>query len=254
MLLAIDIGNTNICAGVWENNHLLLTFRTDTEKNRSADEYYSAFSEHLKSNGLEFSNIDSSIVSCVVRELAEPFRLLIEHHLQTKPVFVSSEMNTGLEISYEEPGELGPDRIANSAAAFKEHCTSVIVVDFGTATTFDCISAAGEYLGGIICPGLKTSSDAMIDNTSLLPKAELKKPRDLIGKSTAECIQSGLINGHVALVEGLIDKIRSRMNEDSKVVATGGFSDLIAEESTMIDYVDKNLTLKGLKYLYEING
>ena len=254
MLLAIDIGNTNICVGVWEKNNLLLTFRTDTEKNRSADEYTSVFFEHINSNGLEFSNIDSSIVSCVVHELAEPFRLLTEQHLKTKPVFVSSEMNTGLKLLYKDPGELGPDRIANSAAAFKELGTSVIVVDFGTATTFDCISAAGEHLGGLICPGLKTSSDAMFGNTSLLPETELIKPGDLIGKSTSESIQSGLINGHVALVEGLIGKIRSQMKDDPRVVATGGLSNLIAGESAVIDYVDENLTLKGLKYLYEING
>ena len=254
MLIAIDIGNTNISTGVYEGEDLVHTFRTGTDRNKTYDLYSSVFTENLKSSNMEFNEINSAIISCVVPELSDTIEAVINQLFGIKPVFVSSNINTGLEILYKNPEELGADRIANSVAAYSEIKGASVVVDVGTATTFDCVTSDGKYLGGVICPGLKISSDALFSTTSLLPRVELEKPRNTIGKSTSESLQSGIVNGYRALVDGLIVDIKDSMSEVPTVVATGGLSGIIAKESNMIDYVDEFLTIKGLKYLYDLNG
>ena len=254
MLLAIDIGNSDIVAGIFKGDDLLSTIRITTDTNKTPEEYAVIFSDFFINNGIEISALKQSVISCVVPELSDVLMLTVEKHFNIEPLMVSSVIETGMPILYEDPNEVGADRIANSVAAYRKYSTSLIVVDFGTATTFDCISENGEYLGGAISPGISISSRALFENASKLPEVDLIKPKKVIGKNTVESIQSGIIYGYAALVDGLIEKISNHMSSKPKVIATGGLARLIANESNKIEEVDEYLTLKGLKYLREVNG
>ena len=254
MLLAIDIGNSDIVAGIFKGDDLLSTIRITTDTNKTPEEYAVIFSDFFINNGIEISALKQSVISCVVPELSDVLMLTVEKHFNIEPLMVSSVIETGMPILYEDPNEVGADRIANSVAAYRKYSTSLIVVDFGTATTFDCISENGEYLGGAISPGISISSRALFENASKLPEVDLIKPKKVIGKNTVESIQSGIIYGYAALVDGLIEKISNHMSSKPKVIATGGLARLIANESNKIEELDEYLTLKGLKYLREVNG
>jgi len=253
MLLAIDIGNTNIVGGIYRGYNLLLTIRINTNKNKTTDEYAVIFSDLIVKNGIDIINLNSSIISCVVPDLSDVFMEMVKRYFNIEPLMVSSAIKTGMPNLYDNPDEVGADRITNSVAAFREYKTGLIIVDFGTATTFDCVSSKGEYLGGVITPGIKISSDALFHKASRLPRVEFIKPKNIIGKNTVESIQSGIIYGYAALIDGLIDKISQCFDDKPKVIATGGLARFIASESKKIEEVEENLTLKGLKYLHEIN-
>ncbi len=254
MLLAIDVGNTNIVAGIYKDEVPLLTFRISTDKNKTADEYAVLLSDLIEKNGIKADSLSASIISCVVPQLYDVFIETVRRYFNMQPLMVGNDIRTGLNILYDNPDEVGADRIANSVAAFQEYKKSLIIVDFGTATTFDCVSEKGEYLGGVISPGITISSDALFHRASKLPRVEFIKPANLIGRNTVESIQSGIVYGYAALVDGLIDKISRSLGDKPKVIATGGLAGLIAQESERIEEVDNDLTLKGLLYLYKING
>jgi len=254
MLLAIDIGNTNIVAGIYKEDDLLSALKISTDHSKTSDQYATLFSDFFEKNGIDLRSLNGSIISCVVTELHDVFRDTVKKHFKIEPLMVSDDIKTGMPNLYDIPQEVGADRIANSVAAFQHYKAGLIVVDFGTATTFDCISEKGEYLGGVISPGISVSSDALSDKASKLPKVELLIPKNVIGKNTVESMQSGIIYGYTALVDGLIEKISINLNFKPKVIATGGLAKLIAGESNKIEDVDEYLTLKGLKYLHEING
>ena len=253
MLLAIDIGNTNIFAGVYKDRDLLSTVRLSTDKDKHSDEYAVLLSELIEKNGIKISELNSSVISCVVPKLSDVLAETVKKHFNIEPLMVSHFIQTGMPILYDNPEEVGADRIVNSVAAFRKYKTCLIVVDFGTATTFDCISKQGEYLGGAISPGIAVSSNALFAEAEKLPRVELIRPENVIGKNTAESMQSGIIFGYAALVDGLIDKISKSLDSKPKVIATGGFAKLIASESVKIEEVDEYLILDGLRYLHHIN-
>ncbi|MGI9533771.1 MAG: type III pantothenate kinase [Thermodesulfobacteriota bacterium] len=254
MLLAIDIGNSNIVAGIYKNDDLLSTIRISTDKNKTSGEYAALFSDLLETNSIKLNNLNSSIISCVVPQLNDVLLETLKNYFNIEPLIVSSGIKTGMPNLYDNPEEVGADRIVNSVAAYQKYKKSLIVVDFGTATTFDCISENGEYLGGIISPGITISSNALFAEASKLPRVELIKPKNVIGKNTVESMQSGIIFGYAAMVDGLIDKIINGLNCNPKIIATGGLAKLIADESKRIEEVDEFLILKGLKYLSKLNG
>ena len=254
MLLAIDIGNTNIFVGVYKDGDLLSTLRINTDKNKDSDEYGVLISELVEKNGIKTNDLDSSIISCVVPMLSGVLTETVEKYFNIKPLIVSEDIKTGMPNLYDNPEEVGADRIVNSVAAFQKYKTALIVVDFGTATTFDCVSEKGEYIGGVISPGITISSNALFAEASKLPSVELIKPKNIIGKNTVESMQAGIIYGYASLVDGLIDRMSKSLKIKPKVIATGGLAKLIASESSKIEEIDEFLTLDGLKYLHEING
>jgi len=254
MLLAIDVGNTSIAYGVFDDEDLISTFSIETNKNSTQSEFSTILSKSLNEKKINPSKINSSIISCVVPEIMDIISDTIKDLFDTLPVVVSHTSKTNMPILYDDPEEVGADRIVNSVAAYNMFKSSAVVVDFGTATTFDCISAEGEYLGGSIAPGIKISSDALSVQASKLPKVDIVKPKNVIGKNTIESMQSGIVFGYVSLVDGLIGMIKKSMGTNPVVISTGGLSKLISEDSQMIEYTDEHLSLKGLKILFKLNG
>jgi len=254
MLLAIDVGNTSIAYGVFDDEDLISTFSIETNKNSTQSEFSTILSKSLNEKKINPSKINSSIISCVVPEIMDIISDTIKDLFDTLPVVVSHTSKTNMPILYDDPEEVGADRIVNSVAAYNMFKSSAVVVDFGTATTFDCISAEGEYLGGSIAPGIKISSDALSVQASKLPKVDIIKPKNVIGKNTIESMQSGIVFGYVSLVDGLIGMIKKSMGTNPVVISTGGLSKLISEDSQMIEYTDEHLSLKGLKILFKLNG
>ena len=257
MLLAVDVGNTNIVQGVFEGDKLLVSWRLSTLHDRTADEWWVLTSRFLSSNGIEPRQIDGVVLSSVVPSLTPTMTEMISCGLGKDTLHVNVD-NAGLLIRFETPGEVGADRLVNSVAAlalYGKLNSSVIVVDFGTATTFDVISASGEYLGGIICPGLEISADALFQRAARLSRVDIKKPEKLIGKNTESSIQSGLFFGHIAMVEGIVKRLERDLKDNIQVVciATGGLASFIAAETVVIDHVDPDLTLTGLKLIWERN-
>lgn len=253
MLLAVDIGNTNIVAGIFENNSLVSSFRISTEKHKTFDEYAALFIDLIEKNNVRLCDINGSVIGCVVPRLVDVFYKTITVYLGVEPLIVSSGVPTGLKILYDNPLEVGADRIANGVAAFDRYAGSSIVVDFGTATTFDCISENAEYMGGVITPGLLISSEALFRKASRLPVVDYVKPLNVIGKNTVESIQSGLIYGYTAMIDGMIEKIMSEMRSETSIISTGGLAPLISEESRYIVDTDEHLTLKGLIKIFQLN-
>ena len=253
MVFTLDIGNTSIHAGVFDDGNLVSSFRFKTDKSTGVEYYINQFKDFINDENLNIDMVDGAILACVVPEVIEKVSRAIEDFFSITPIIVDSDSDIGMPILIDNPGELGADRIVNAFAAYKRFNKSVIVVDFGTATTLDCISDFGEYLGGVIAPGISISAEALFDRASKLPKVELKKPNNIVGKNTIECIQSGIINGSIALVDGLIDQIKNETNSNSKIIATGGFAELISQHSKTIELVDEILTLKGLNDIYFLN-
>ena len=254
MLIALDIGNTNIVIGVFSNNKLSHNFRIVTDKKENSSDLKNNIEELLVKNKIDISLINGAILSSVVPSLTTiTFDVIIEL-FGFEPIVVDHNIISNMPILIDYPEELGSDRIVNSVGAFSKYKKSLIVIDFGTATTFDCISSKCEYLGGVIAPGLEISSKALSKSASKLPVVELKRPRAVIGKNTVDCMQSGLIHGYSSLVDGMGKKLESEMSDKPYVLATGGLADLIASETDCIMSVDNNLTLDGLKILYELNS
>jgi type III pantothenate kinase len=253
VLFVIDAGNTNIVLGAYRGDELVENWRIGTKKGRTADEYGILIRELLKVSGLDHKEIRDIILSSVVPPLDSVIIEMSKKYFNVKPQIVGPGLKCGIPILYENPKEVGADRIVNAVAAVKRYKGPIIVVDFGTATTFDLITAKGEYNGGVIAPGIGISIEALFEKASKLPKVDLVKPKKIIGKNTSESIQSGIIYGYVGLVEGIVAKMKEEAGVKAMVVATGGLAPLIAAETSSIDEVIEKLTLEGLKEIFELN-
>lgn len=256
MLLVIDVGNTNIVFGLFRDKELVFDWRIASDVGRTSDEYGLLFDQVFNHNKISIDDIGDVIISSVVPTLMHTLSASAVKYLNRQPIIVEPGVKTGMNINYDNPKEVGADRIVNAVAAFEKYGGPVIIVDFGTANTFCYVNKEGDYCGGIISPGIKISAEALFLKTAKLPKVELVKPDNIIGKNTVNSIQSGLVFGYIGMVDFIIERMIHEIGCDEKeikVVATGGFSTLISSESKYIKIIDKMLTLDGLQIVYERN-
>ena len=254
MLLVFDVGNTNIVLGIYEDKELIKHFRISTDKNKTSDEYGILISSLFNHDKIDITKINDIIISSVVPNIMYSLENFCIKYLNIKPKVVGPGIKTGLNIKYDNPKQVGADRIVNAVSGIEKYGYPLIIVDFGTATTFCAISEKGEYLGGTISPGIKISSDALFERASKLPRVELTKPGMTICKNTVSAMQSGIIYGYVGLVEKVVTMMKKELNQENiKVIATGGLANLIASETDIIDTVDNLLTLDGLRIIHEKN-
>ena len=252
MLLALDIGNTNTTIGVFRDAELIMDFRLTTNINQTMDEYGILVRNLLSLQGIDYREVKNIIVSCVVPPLDSIIYFMSLNYFKIKPLFVKPGIKTGLALNVESPSEVGADRIVDCVAAINKFKPPLIVVDFGTATTFDAINERNEFLGGAIAPGLKISAFSLFEKAAKLPEVEIRKPKAAIGRNTVTNIQSGLFFGYVGLVSEILKRMLDEL-PDAKVVATGGLAKVIAKECKFIDIIDEKLTLEGLRILFEKN-
>jgi type III pantothenate kinase len=254
MLFCMDIGNTNIVLGVTDGDRILHHWRIRTEKETTADELGILVGTLFQWNGISFEDIQNTIVSCVVPPLLNTVEDFSRRYFHVKPMVVGPGIKTGMPIKYDNPREVGADRIVNAVAAYEKYGTSLIVVDFGTATTFDCISKEGAYMGGAIAPGVLISCEALFQEASKLPRVEIfTRPKTVIAKDTVSSMNAGIIFGYAGLVDGIVNRIKKESGEASMVIATGGLAPLISEVSETIHHVEEFLTLQGLIILFNRN-
>jgi len=253
MLLVIDIGNTDTTLGVFEGEELRATWHMATSIHRMVDEYAALLLNLLHHRGLDASDIKEVALCSVVPPLIATFDELCQRYFHISPLVVGTGVKTGVRIRMDNPREVGADRIVNAAAAHHLYGGPIIITDLGTATTFDTISKEGDYLGGAIAPGIVTAAEALFTQAAMLPRVELVHPKRAIGTSTIAAMQSGIIFGYVGLIEGMVARIQQELGEKAKVVATGGCAELIAKETSVIDIVNLDLTLIGLRLIYLMN-
>jgi type III pantothenate kinase len=253
LIFVFDVGNTNIVLGVYEKDVLKYHWRIETHRNRTEDEFGMIIKSLFENSGLSFSDIDGIIISSVVPPIMFALERMCQKYFHVKPLVVGSEINTGLNIKYENPREVGADRIVNAVAAIHEYGSPLIIVDFGTATTYCYVNEQRQYMGGAIAPGIGISTEALYSKAAKLPRIEIARPEGVIGKNTVAAMQAGVVYGYVGQVEGIVKRMMDQSLEKPTVIATGGLSNLIARESNMIDIVDPFLTLKGLILIYKRN-
>jgi len=255
MLLALDVGNTNVTIGVFDGAELRATWRIATDLERLADEYAVTVLGLLDTEGIPRAAITAAIMAIVVPDLAPVFEQLCERYFGVRTVVVGTGTRTGVRIGYENPRDVGADRIVDVVAALHDYGPPpLIIVDLGTATVFDAVSADGEYLGGALAPGLGIASEALFERAAKLYRVELERPKTAIGKNTVTAIQSGLLFGYVGLIEGMVARFQQELGGTARVIATGGWAARLARETQIFDAVDANLTLTGLRLLYEMNA
>lgn len=254
MVLVFDIGNTQIVAGLFDADRLAADWRLQTDRRKTVDEYGILFKSMLREAGdIPLERVKAAVISSVVPPVTGIIEEMIEKYFKVSVLSVGPGVRTGLAIKYENPREIGADRVVNAVAGVKLYGPPLIIVDFGTATTFCAIAANGDYLGGAIAPGLGIASEALFQCTAKLPRVEILKPKAVIGKNTVHSIQSGLYYGYIGLVENLIRRIKAEMACEAKVVATGGLAELVAADTDLVDIVNPHLTLEGLRLIYGLN-
>lgn len=253
MLLVIDVGNTNTVLGLFEGDTLIHDWRLRTVADHTVDEYGMLIYTLYKSSKISSQDISDIIISCVVPPMLNILEPLCEKYFHLKPIIVGPGIKTGMPIYYDNPREVGADRIVNAVAAYEKFHRDLIVVDFGTATTFDYVSTRGEYMGGCIAPGLAISSEALFERAAKLPRIELVKPKVVVAKDTVTSMQAGFIFGYAGLVDGIVERIKGEVKGNPKVVATGGLARVVAPETKTIEEIDDMLTLRGLHIIYHRN-
>ncbi len=254
MILVMDVGNTNIVLGVYDGNRLLYHWRMGTDRDKTSDEFGMFMVSLFNHEKLEVSRVEAVVIASVVPPIMYSLEHAVKKYFKVEPIIIGPGVKTGINIKYENPREVGADRIVNAVAACEIYGGPFIIVDFGTATTFCAVSSKSEYLGGVICPGIKIAADALFQKAAKLPKIDLVKPENVIGKNTVVSMQSGIVFGYVGQVDYIVKRMKREMKEDNiKVIATGGLARLIASESETIDEINGLLTLEGLRIIYERN-
>lgn len=253
MLFALDIGNTNIVMGVYQGNVLKYHWRISTDTNKTSDELGVLLKQLFEYKGASLEDVNSVIISSVVPTIMSAMEIMCTEYIKVKPLIIGPGIKTGLVIKFDNPKEVGADRIVNAVAAIEKYGAPVIIVDFGTATTFDAISAEGYYLGGAITPGIGISMDALFSKAAKLPRVELQKPDSVIGKSTVKGMQSGIVYGYIGQVDGIVGRMKKELGGAPVAIATGGLAGFIASHCETINYIDPFLTVEGLKVIYERN-
>ena len=253
MLLVIDVGNTNMVLGVYKDTELLDHWRISTDRQRTTDEYGVLIRELFYLNDLRADDINAIIISSVVPPVVPTLERMCQRYFGLSPLLIGPGVKTGMDIRYDNPREVGADRLVNAVAAYEKYGGPVIIVDFGTATTFCAVDAKGVYLGGSICPGIGISTEALVQRTAKLPRIELKRTDSVICRNTIESMQAGVFYGFVGQVEGIVSRMRRELDMSARVVATGGLAVVIAPATKAIDVVEPMLTLEGLRIIYERN-